>query len=342
MSTNTFLLLSRKCVLFSVLLLMTSMASAAKFVTKVSGGVEIALPGGSRPMAITSGTLLPSDATVVFAKNSKISVLCTSAKKVISLSSSEQFAKACSSDRKMDTYRSSAEDKAPVLLFPNQTTLSKIDKIVWGGPAKTYYEVVVYKKLPQGGEEAIYKSGQLALRPHNLELPIFTHKLKNTLNLSFENSVQYEVVVTNLKRKSESRDAALPPDIISKPNRSASPTIVPKFSGNQNLKTLAKVATLSSADFRYEASMILESVDDSYRAQKHMLNADLLLHPSIPFDYAAQEYVRTIEAAHEAKDTLNAFLACRELQSDPLLFKKWATKLELSIPKEQWEIYCPE
>ncbi len=310
----------------------------------------IKLPGDTKPIRLYQGALLPDQIeTTSKSRDAQYWVLCLGSDKSQTIQPQEGLHQHCpkKESRKM---RGSDDENRPFILLPNQSSLEKLERILWSGPKDSEYSIMLFQYDAEGFEELIMEWIPETDTYQKSGLHEFIPDPPILLAFSEKKGVSYKLEVENIDT---SQNSSTFDEILIKPITQPPPhTLMEKgyqLLDEQNIKrdsSLGKLilaAYLVGKEQRAEAYGLLSELHNSrYRAQAQLLKAKALYQPGVPIDIIIKQYGKALEFAVADNDRLSSFIACRGIFSpSPLLLSSEGLEYQKQIlHKPEFALYC--
>ncbi len=335
---------------FCLIAILSPVAWSEVLVSQVRGEVVIKLPSDGRPIKLYPGALLPDQIEIVSkSTDAQYWVLCPGFDKSQSVQPKEGFHQHCpkKESRKM---RGADGESAPFILLPNQSSLEKLERILWSGPKDSEYSIMLFQYDIEGFEELIME--WLPEMGTYQESGIHEFVPTPPLLLAFtENKeVSYKLEIENIDT---SQNSSMFDEILIKPiTQAPSHDLMDKgyrLLGEQNIKRNSSLGKLILAAYlvgkgqRAEAYGLLSGLqNDRYRAQAQLLIAKALHQPGVPDVIIIKQYGKALEFAVADHDGLSSFIACRGIFSpSPLMLSSDGLEYQQYIlHKPEFARYC--
>ncbi len=350
MTTNKKSQASLIWLVFFLLSLLSPAASSDILVTRVEGEVIIKIPGDTRPIELYQGALLPDrvEATSKSA-SARYWVLCPGSDTSQITQPQKGLHQHCpkKESRKM---RGANDKNTPFILLPNQSSLEKLERILWSGPKNSEYSIMLFQYDAEGFEELIMEWVPETDTYQESGIHEFVPESPLLLAFGEKKGVSYKLEVENIDT---SQNSSTFDEILIKPiTQPPSHALMDKgyqLLDEQNIKrdsSLGKLilaAYLVGKEQRAEAYGLLSELQNSrYRAQAQLLKAKTLYLPGAPTDITLKQYGKALEFAVADSDDLSSFIACRGIFSpSPLLLSSKELDYQKQIlRKPEFARYC--
>jgi len=310
----------------------------------------IKLPGDARSMKLYQGALLPDQIEITSrSTDAQYWVLCPGFDKFQTIQPQAGLHQHCPK-KESRNMRGGDDENTPFILLPNQSSLEKLDRILWSGPKDSEYSIMLFQYDAEGFEELIIEWIPETDTYQESGIHEFVPESPLLLAFSEKKGVSYKLEVENIDT---SQNSSIFDEILIKPiTQPPSHTLIEKgyqLLDEQNIKRDSSLGKLVLATYlvgkeqRAEAYGLLSELQNSrYRAQAQLLKAKALYQPGAPADIIIKQYGKALEFAVADSDGLSSFIACRGIFSpSPLMLSSEGLEYQKQISdKPEFVRYC--
>jgi len=310
----------------------------------------VKLPGDTKSIKLYQGALLPDQIeTITKSTNAQYWVLCLGSDKSQTVQPQEGLHQHCpkKESRKM---RGGDSENTPFILLPNQSSLEKLERVLWSGPKDSEYSIMLFQYDAEGFEELVMEWVPEADTYQESGIHEFVPESPFLLAFAEKKGVSYKLEVENIDT---SQNSSTFDEILIKPiTQPLSHTLMGKgyqlldeqsIKRDSSLGKLIFAAYLVGKEQRAEAYSLLSELQNSrYRAQAQLLKTKALYQPGAPADIIIKQYGKALEFAVADSDGLSSFIACRGIFSpSPLMLSSEGIEYQKHIlHKPEFARYC--
>lgn len=272
---------------------------------------------GKNAVTVVPGMRISSDVALTIEDNSTITVLCKPFKELKTIKKGDDTNKLCPNKLHPEIMRADNKNKAPILLFPRQATVSSLSTIIWGTQNNDIneYKLTIHNdKKDTLIHEVTFKnpnSNRKTFRKHQYNIPIDIQK-------SFKHGKPYRVEISEVKKEAKGysslSDTAFNGIItIKKRNECKAQKKIKNGKSHKTINPYFAAIQLIDKECFSEALKYLEKEKFIPAQFIQRQKADLLIKQKIPVDYSAYELYDAIVASIKNNDKLTANDACQDI-----------------------------
>lgn len=341
----------RPIIWFSALLAINCYGKSTMYVESISGTSTAEIKpylAGKNAVTVVPGMRISSDAALTIGDGSVITVLCKPFTELKAIKKGDKINSICPNKLRPNITRADNENKAPILLFPRQETVSSLSKIIWGTQNNDIneYRLTIHSDKKNTLIHEVYfknlHSKRKTFHKHQYTIP-------SDIQKSFQNGKPYRIEISEVKKDTKGysslSDTAFNGVItVKKRNECKAQNKIKSGNKQKAINSYFTAIRLIHKECFSEALKNLEKATSTPAQFIQQQKTNLLIQQSIPVDYRVYELYDTIVASIRNNDKLTANDACQEIS---YLFSSlsvfWQQELKrISGPDfEKFPSYCP-